>query len=175
MNELITELKNKTKDELADIITALIEQYNIDIESLKKYITANDLDPFEENIILKFKNKETLTEEEMHYVQDCVSKKSNIKIHSLLKGNKFIAFLVEYKLKIYFNKTWQLYPRKVGKELGFKAYCKLLGEKKLKDLDSLANYITQRIIKYSQSCSDNNTEEQYILHFSTFCNSKKYL
>ena len=102
--------------------------------------------------------------------------KKNTKISSVLKGsNKFDYLLIKYKLEKYFEKIWKIYPRKVGKDLGKKSFIKLISQKKVSELDVSCKYFINKLNLYIQYCQDNNTEEQYILHLSTFCNSKKYL
>ena len=90
-------------------------------------------------------------------------------------GKKFDTFIVNTKIQQYFDICWRLYPKKVGKLDGEKAFRKLIGKNKLGFLDQYCEFFLKRVNAYAEMCNENNTDPQYILHFSTFCNSKKYL
>lgn len=177
MNKIEEELDKRTKKELIDIIYSIIEDYSLSEDILDNYITAKDLTSTESIIMDKIKNtKDILTDEEKKYIKDLLSKKQNIKISSAIKNtNKFLAFLIETKINKYFDLCWKIYPRAVGKQLGKKSFYKLLEDRKVSQLDDVCKYIYNKVQIYQKMCKDNGTEEQYILHFSTFCNSKKYL
>lgn len=177
MDEIIEKLNKKTKSEIIDIVCDMIDAGEIYEDAIKNRITVIDYNPEEQVIIDKLVAKEALTADELEYTQHSLSYRGNAKIRSVLNGSgkRFDAFLVNAKIKQYFNAIWKIYPRKVGKEMGLKAFTKLVGEKKLSQLKEYCEYIAKRVTQYIDYCEQNNVEEQYILHFSTFCNSKKYL
>lgn len=176
MCDFVVELNKKSKNEIVDILLEMIENKDLQEEILGKYIKTEELSTYQQTIVDKLKNEIPLTEEEIIYTKNCLSKRNNAKINTILAGNKkFDAYLVDYKLQKYFENAWKIYPLKVGKELGKKAFYKLLGVEKYSELTNKGNYITQRIKAYNDYCDENDKDKQYILHFSTFCNTKKYL
>ena len=176
MKEIISILDKKTKKELINLIIELIEEKKLDANCITERYTKCTMDEFELGIKDKVLRNIVLEDEEKKYITEHLQKRANVKVLSTLKcSNEFDAFLVDYKIFKHFNNVWKIYPKKVGKDLGKKAFYKLLQEKKLKEIDTLCKYITQKVMAYAEYCEDKGVEEQFIMHFSTFCNSKKYL
>lgn len=176
MKEIISILDKKTKKELINLIIELIEEKKIAPECIAEKYTQCKLSEYESGIKDKVLKNVQLEEDERRYITEHLQKRANIKIASTLKcGNAFDSFLAEYKILKHFNNIWKIYPKKVGKDLGKKAFYKLLQDKKLKEVDDVCKYITQKVMNYANYCEDKGIEEQFIMHFSTFCNSKKYL
>jgi hypothetical protein len=61
-----------------------------------------------------------------------------------------------------FEVAWEIYPRKIGKKPAFKAW-----SARLKDGETVEN-LTLAAENYVRVCKRNRTEEQFILHASTF-------
>lgn len=177
MAEIQDVLQTKTKKDLINIIMECIECN----KPLKEFLIDNymsdvEMSGFEQTIIDKLTSSISLQKEETDFCLDRLRTRANVKIGSVLKGTKkFDSSLINYKLEKYFSAIWKVYPRKIGKDLGKKAFYKLISEKKVSQLDIACKFVMERIGKYIEYCEKNNTEEQYILHLSTFCNSKKYL
>lgn len=68
-----------------------------------------------------------------------------------------------------FELFWSKYPRKVAKKVAFQKWNKVAKSEAAKKL------ITQCAENYARTCADKKTEEQYILHPSTFLNQERYL
>lgn len=177
MQDIIEKLNNMSKSEIIDIIVDVLENEKVDKSVFEKRITAEDYTPEEQIIVDKLQKQQSITQDELNYIKERLCKRANTRIRTVLSGNgkKFDAFLVNAKLNQYFNLCWSHYPRKVGKIESEKAFKKIVSEKKLGLLNQYCEFIVKRIDAYVEMCRENNTEEQYILHFSTFCNSKKYL
>lgn len=171
------ELLNKmTKQEIIDLVCNLCEDDKIDKSVIEFELHPKKITDEQLSILGKLDRKEQLVGTDLLLVTETLQQKQNVKVASLLKSSDaFIKELVNYKVNSLFSHIWKIYPRKVGKDLGLKAFTKLVGERKYKDLDAYCSYIGKRILQYKQNCEDCETEPQYILHFSTFCNSKKYL
>lgn len=171
----ISELELKTKQELLELITELCNQ-NLEANAfIANYFAEKNYNDEELEIITKLNNKIELTQAELDYIMQRTSKRNNTSVKSLFNSkDKFIVFLVQHKIKLYFDFAWSHYPKKVGKQLSEKAFNKLLLNCKLRDLDETCKYIIKKIEEYAKKCITNNVEEQFIMHFSTFCNSKKY-
>lgn len=173
--KVIEKLENKTKNDLLDIVENFLE-CEILTEDDFDFLFEDELSTEEKQIIQLLKDKQSLSIEQKEYVEECLNKKGNVKTKSILRSkNAFLSFLVQFKIDYYFDVAWKNYPKKVGKELGKKAFVKLVTECKEKELATNCKYVIERIQKYANYCEDNNTDQQYILQFSTFCNSKKYL
>lgn len=169
-------LNNLTKAQLIDFINELINNNDLSVDTVKNYLCSKDLTAQEIDILEKLKNFILLNEQDKQYIQSILDKRRNTKVNSLLHGqDKFIKSLVETKIQKFFSLSWNVYPKKVGKSVGYKAFVKLVKDFKLKDLDTNCLYIIKKIKQYKQICEEEQKEEQYIMHFSTFCNSKKYL
>jgi len=69
-----------------------------------------------------------------------------------------------------FEQLWQLYPRKIGRKKAFDSYKKARKTKKI-PFETVLNGL-YRYIKYLESQA---TEEQYIMHASTWFNQEKWL
>lgn len=174
--EIIEELNKKNKKELIDLIHTLIEDGSLDISCIENSITLSDYTPQEKIIVEKIQNKEEITNTELEYIKERLDKRKNAKVVSVLSGGKqFDCFLVNAKLEQYFELCWKIYPKKVGKTEGAKAFRKLMNEQKVGILQQYFEFILKRIGMYIEKCQENNTEEQFIMMFSTFCNSKRYL
>ncbi len=63
-----------------------------------------------------------------------------------------------------FGVTWSLYPRKIGKDKAFKAYCKTVVSAEL------AKQCKRAVENYLEEISDNNTDEKFIKYGSSFFN-----
>lgn len=173
MEELLNKL---TKNELIDLINELITNNELTSDIIKNYLCIKDMSNEELNILEKIKNSISLNDIEKEYIQNVLDKRNNTKLNSLLHGkDKFIKAIIEIKIKNYFSICWENYPKKVGKLVGYKSFVKLVRDFKLKDLNSKCMYILQKIKQYKQNCENEQKEEQFIMHFTTFCNSKKYL
>lgn len=177
MVEIQKMLQTKTKKELINIMVECMEcnkplkEFLID-----NYLEEKQMSGFEQTIVDKLTNSISLQKEETDYCLERLKARENVKVGSVLKSTKkFDSALVNYKLEKYFSMIWSIYPRRVGKDLGKKAFYKLISEKKLSQLDVACKFVIERVKEYIKYCENNNTEEQYILHLSTFCNSKKYL
>lgn len=165
-----------TKQQIIDLVCELCECGKIESAIIERELTPKQITNEQKAILVKLRNKEQLTDTDLSFIADTLQKKENIKIASVLKSKDLFAEeLVKYKINSLFSHIWKIYPRKVGKELGLKAFTKLVSEYKYKDLAKYCEFVYKRVVQYKQSCEDNGTEMQYILHFSTFCNSKKYL
>lgn len=175
--DIIEELNKKTKAEIIDILVDIMENEKIDKSVFEKRLTTDEYTPEEQTIIDKLNTHKAITQEELTYIKTRLEKRANTRIRTILSGvgKKFDTFLVRIKLSQYFTAIWRIYPRKVGKAQAEKAFEKLVSEQKLGLLNQYCEYIIKRVSAYIEMCQDNNTEEQYILHFATFCNSKKYL
>lgn len=176
LEDVLTALNKKTKTQLVDLFEEMINGGDISLNNLLKYLEISGFTDEERVICEKLDNNFVLNAKEKSYISTCLDKRGKAKISTILEGNKkFDKFIVEYKLNRYFVIAWTHYPRRIGKDLGKKAFFKLLKDKRLRELDNYCKYIIQRIEKYKEYCEENETDEQFILHFSTFCNSKKYL
>ena len=177
MENIIEELNKLTKTEIIDIIVDVLENEKVDKSVFEKRITAEYYTPEEQIIVDKLQKQQSITQDELNYIKERLEKRANTRIRTILfgVGKKFDTFLVRIKLSQYFTAIWRIYPRKVGKAQAEKAFEKLVSEQKLGLLNQYCEYIMKKVGAYIEMCQDNNTEEQYILHFSTFCNSRKYL
>ena len=178
MEELIEKLEKKSKTEIISIIENFLMSGEVPTKMFEKYITAEDYTPQEQAIVDKLQEKKALTQSDLEYIKERLMKRANTKIKTILSGasgKKFDSFIVKAKIDTYFAISWQHYPRKVGKAEGEKAFTKLVSEQKLGLLNQYCEFIIKKIDKYMEQCQDNDTEEQFIMHFSTFCNSKRYL
>lgn len=70
---------------------------------------------------------------------------------------------------VMFEKFWKVYPRKVGKFDANKAFSKLLKKKPSFFIDLMA--VTEN---YARVCKIKGTDQEYILHASTYLNKKRY-
>jgi hypothetical protein len=173
---ILEELNKKTKTELINLFEEMLQNGDLLKDNIEKYFLAQELSTYEQEIVDKLKSKQPLSNMNKEYISECLNKRQKTKVSTIFSGkNKFDSFIVEFKLKNYFDKAYSIYPRKVGKELGYKAFVKLLANVKYVDLSKYAQYILNKIQLYANQCAENETEEQFILHFATFCNSKKYL
>ena len=171
-------LKSATKEKLIEVLEQAVEENLLSADYILSCFAGGKITDYELSILTKIENEKQgeLTLEEKKYIIEKLKKISNRNIRLLLKSTKeFEKRVIKHKMQSYFKMCWNIYPRKVGKQLGYKAFENLLGEQKVCDLDKIAKYVITKIQKYVEYCIDNSTEEQYILHFSTFCNSKKYL
>lgn len=174
--ELLLLLDRLSKSELINLLDTLITNNSVLEQAIQENLVIKEMSNEEMQIIDKLNNSCSLNENEKAYIKDVLEKKNNTKIDSLLHNkNKFIKALTEFKVQRFFTLAWENYPKKVGKQVGYKAFVKLVKDFKLKDLDNTCMYILQKIKQYKQTCENNQTEEQFIMHFATFCNSKKYL
>lgn len=173
---IVEELNKKSKIEIINLIEDMIENGDLQHSAVEKHLQTKELSTYEQEIVDRLISKQPLSEKDKEYISECLSKRQKTRVSTIFSGkNNFDAFIVEFKLKNYFEKAYSIYPRKVGKELGYKAFIKLLSNVKHCDLEKYIQYIISKIQWYSNQCIENETEEQFILHFSTFCNSKKYL
>lgn len=170
------------KQQIVDILKDLVNNHYITEDILSSYTETEKVDDKTKNLIEKISNsksrnfEEDLTMEENEEVKYIRQSMGNIKISSALASkNKLKQAIIKRKIDDCFEITWAIYPRKIGKQIGKKAYIKLIQTKTVKELVPTCKYIVDRVRRYANYCYNNNTEEQYILHFSTFCNSKKYL
>ena len=175
-DELFIKLENYNKQKLLDILKDLLDKKLITKENLEIYVKNKNLSDEEQKIVDALNAETELNAKQKSMIHDLLESKKHIKISSALNStNKFLQAVVDYKIKRYFEITWNVYPRKVGKQLGIKAYKNLLKDKTIEILDKCCQYILARVKYYQSYCTENNLDEQYILHFSTFCNSRKYL
>lgn len=174
--ELLLLLDRLSKSELMNLLDTLITNNSVLEQAIQENLVIKEMSNEEMQIIDKLNNSCSLNENEKAYIKDVLEKKNNTKIDSLLHNkNKFIKVLTEFKVQRFFTLAWENYPKKVGKQVGYKAFVKLVKDFKLKDLDNTCMYILQKIKQYKQTCENEQKEEQFIMHFATFCNSKKYL
>lgn len=174
--ELTEQLDKLSKSELIDLLDVLVNNNSIHEQAIQENLVIKEMSSEEMQIVDKLNNSYSLNDNEKAYIKDVLEKKNNTKLDSLLHNkNKFIKALTEFKVQRFFTLVWECYPKKVGKQVGYKAFVKLIKDFKLKDLDNNCMYILQKIKQYKQTCENNQTEEQFIMHFATFCNSKKYL
>lgn len=174
--QIINTLNKLSKNEIIDLLDELIVNNKLTEQSITEHLIIKEMSNEESEIVNKLTHSCSLEENEKVYIKDVLEKKNNTKIDSLLHNkNKFIKALTEFKVQRFFTLAWGNYPKKVGKQLGYKAFIKLIKDSKLKDLDHICAYILQKIKEYKQMCERENKEEQFIMHFATFCNSKKYL
>lgn len=172
IEELQKALDSMPKKDIIALILSLVEEKEIDIAVFNKLAGNRKMTEYEENLL----KATTYTRDDLCYIKDRIETVENRKVGLVLKGkDKFIAAIVEIKLDKHFEYCWEIYPRKVGKQLGKKAFVKLFDNVKVSEIDHWANYVLEKVQTYSEQCEENCTEEQYIMHFSTFCNSKKYL
>lgn len=170
-------LKSAKKEELIEILDFAIAENKLTESWLFSNFVGKKITEQEQSILTKIEQEQSaLTIADKNFILTELEKVQNRSIKLLLQSrDSFIKRVIEHKIQSYFKIAWTEYPRKVGKQLGYKAFQKLLGEVKVKELEKYAKYIVLCIKKYAELCFMNNTEEQYIMHFSTFCNSKKYL
>lgn len=175
--EIEKQLNSKTKNELITLIMSMIEDELLSAENLLKYLIPKNLNEFEIHILEKLKiGKQSLTEAEIEFVQVCLAKKQNVKISSILSSTKkFEASVVKYKLNKCFNILWKLYPKKVGKSVGEKAFNKYISQFKYGMLNEVIKNLSYQVHKYAKWCEQNGTEYQFILMFSTYFNQKRFL
>lgn len=174
--QIINTLNKLSKNEIIDLLDELIVNNKLTEQSITEHLVIKEMSNEESEIVNKLTHSCSLEENEKVYIKDVLEKKNNTKIDSLLHNkNKFIKALTEFKVQRFFTLAWENYPKKVGKQLGYKAFIKLIRDSKLKELDRICAYILQKIKEYKQMCERENKEEQFIMHFATFCNSKKYL
>lgn len=175
VEEVITALNSKTKKDIIDLLKDMFETERLDITAFHGIITIDEYSPQEQQIIDNFKNNK-LTQEDLEFLNQRLKKRENTKIATIVScGNKFDAFFVKAKIEYYFDYIWKLYPRHVGKDLAKKSFYNLIKIKKYKELREYAMFVAKRIEMYKRQIEEYNTEPQFIMHFSTFCNSKKYL
>lgn len=176
MNNLGTLLNTKTKKELIDIILELVEQGYIESKMFNYYFNAEKLSEVENNIVTTVTAKLPLTQTEKDYINKTQIKMANRKIGNILKGgNEFEKFILERTLKTAYEEIYKKYPRKVDQSGGYKAFAKLLSDKKFKDCSECVNYVFKKVVDYAKNCDECGTEQRFILLPSTFFNSKKYL
>jgi len=176
-NIVIDKLKTLTKAELLDVFEDLLDNNYLSFDGLNKYFSCESkTTPTEEEIKQKIIAEQKLTDNELATISNALKKAENRKIGNIIKAkSSFVGFLLGRKLQHIFEQCWKIYPRKVGKQQGAKAFIKLFNDIKYKDLTITAQYILNKIIEYKNECERDCKEEQYIMHFATFCNSKKYL
>lgn len=175
VEEVITALNNKTKKDIIDLLKDMFENGSLDVTVFSNMLTFSDYTPQEQKIIDNFKNNK-LTQENVEFLNQRLQKRENTKIATIVSsGNKFDAFFVKAKIEYYFDYIWKLYPRHIGKDLAKKSFYNLIKIKKYKELREYAMFVAKRIEMYKRQIEEYNTEPQFIMHFSTFCNSKKYL
>lgn len=177
IEQVLAKLKNLTKKELINIFEELLTQGTLSLDGLNSYFSNESKMTQEEEIIYeKLLAQDSLTDEDRIFVKNALAKVENRKVGNLIKAkSSFVGFLINRNLQYVFEKCWKIYPRKVGKQQGAKAFVKLFSDIKYKDLTATAQYILTKITEYRNDCEKDNREEQYIMHFGTFCNSKKYL
>lgn len=176
--EILEILEKYSKKDLLNLIEAMIDNQDLSFDGLLKYIDVpeNQMSDNEKIICNKIKLKEELTESESEYVNKVIYLANKRKIGNVLKNkNSFVSFVLLKKIEQIFDQAWLIYPRKVGKSEGAKAFIKLFNDVKVQDFLTTAKHIITKIKNYATNCADNGTEQQFIMHFSTFCNSKRYL
>lgn len=174
--EIENRLNAKTKNELVYLMVGLVENNLLLAEKLLKYLTPKSLNEFEIHILEKLKNSITLTQAEIEFVQNCLEKKQNVKISSILSNSRsFEASVVKYKLRKCFNLLWKLYPKKAGKSVGEKAFYKYISQFKYGVLNEVIKNLSYQMHKYAKKCEENGVEQQFILMFSTYFNQKRFL
>lgn len=100
---------------------------------------------------------------------------SFISLSEIQKREELRKFNQENRLRIkkderlsgWFNKAWELYPKKLGKEQALKNFLKTVVSEKDFELLMLS------INNYIDYLKTSNTEEQYVKHGSTFFNCWK--
>lgn len=100
------------------------------------------------------------------------NKEENIKEENVLSSPNVIDIKKSKKereeeiLKNEFNSLWNLYPRKMGKENAFKSYCKHRRDGNFKE------DIEKGLERYLKYIRENNIDDKYIKHGSTWFNQK---
>lgn len=84
-------------------------------------------------------------------------------IKEIYKENKTDELSEEEKLEYNFGVLWEEYPRKKGKAQAYKHYKAIMRAKKLSNEE-----ILDAIMLYKEEIRTKKTEEQYIMHGSTF-------
>jgi len=178
LEKMLNTLNTYTKKDLVGIFEELITSGELTCERLTLYITNNNNKMTESEKLLcdKLTAHEELTDTEKATINVTFETNKNKKVGSIMKAKgTFISFLVGKKLEYVFEQCWKMYPRKVGKQLGAKAFVKLFTDIKCEQLNTTAQYIISKVKAYADECEEEQKEAQFIMHFSTFCNSKKYL
>jgi len=166
-------LEKVERQQLIAYIETLVNEELITEQDIVDYFSPQPLTEEQTNIVVKLKEKNDLTLEEKEIISVAIQPKQNIKAKSLLKGKSaFVKFLVEYKLDTMFNVLWKNYPRKVSMQVSKKAFIKLFSELKYKDLDKVFVELRNRLQSYIYSCQ--GKDQQFILHFSTWLNQKRW-
>ena len=166
-------LSSAERQKIELFIESLIEQEIISQSDIEDYFVGNELSEQEKLIIDNLKNGKDLTLEEKTHIAEITKPKLKVKCKSLIKSkNKFIAFIVEYKINTLFNILWKNYPKKVGREIAHKAFVKVFYEFKYGDVDKAFMQLKKRLEKYIYSIQGN--DKQFILHFSTWLNQKRW-
>ena len=68
-----------------------------------------------------------------------------------------------------FESFWNIYPRKIAKQVAFKRWNQLMKEKVCTDL------IMTCARNYAKACEDRKTDPQFIMHPATFLNNDRYM
>lgn len=166
-------LNSVERQKLELFIESLVEQEIISQIDIENYFIGNELSEQEKLIIDDLKNGTDLSLEEKTHIGEITKSKFKVKCRSLIKSqNKFIAFIVEYKINTLFNMLWKNYPKKVGREIAHKAFVKVFYEFKYGDIDKAFMQLKKRLEQYIYSIQGNDT--QFILHFSTWLNQKRW-
>ncbi|NCD06402.1 MAG: hypothetical protein EOL97_09800 [Spirochaetia bacterium] len=74
-------------------------------------------------------------------------------------------------LSRYFEPTWKIYKRKINKTLAIRTYehkMRGLTEEQVKEK---ATMIYKAVLKYNEQIEDNETELNFVAHFSSFLNN----
>ena len=115
-----------------------------------------------ENLPLEFLPLENQTQ-----LNTNISNNTNIN-NSINKKENTKRKVVKAEYSTEFETVWKHYPRKVNKKLAKSSF-----EKARKDgveYDTILN----GVIKYAESCKNNNTPECYIAHGSTWFNARRW-
>ena len=173
-NEIRELLLKKTKEELTDFILNLNQDGVLSVNYITDFVIRKDITGNEYELLQKIKTGQSITATEQEILSEVTNKK--IKVSSALTStNTFMREIISFKIDYYFNECWKIYPKKVGKDISKKAFRKLVSDCKVNELNEYCKYVYKRISSYATYVKEKNTDSQYILHFSTFCNSKKYL
>lgn len=72
----------------------------------------------------------------------------------------------------YFEILWKMYPRKIGKQIAIKQYEKKIRGLNEEEVKAISNQLYLKIKNRLTYWKENNTEINFIPHFSTFINAE---
>lgn len=90
----------------------------------------------------------------------------------LVREHKVEEKKPQVDIKPYFEKLWQLYPRKIGKQNAIKQFEHKVRGLTEQECREKCNLIYRAEMQYIQQLQANETPLEYTKHFATFLNSE---